>query len=102
MYDSRVLWSGDMCMTLSEHTSTLPRLVVQGHGFEASFLRWARLEKPLQSRHFLTEAMKYDQASKIKSPTKIFTLKIPYKIYIYSHTQKIPYKESKLLWPMGN
>ena len=46
-----------MCMTLSGHTSTLPRLVVQGHGFEASFLRWARLDFSPQRRRFLTEAM---------------------------------------------
>ena len=57
MYDSRVQWSGDMCMTLSGHTSTLPRRVVQGHGFEASFLRWARLDFSPQVRRFLTEAM---------------------------------------------
>ena len=44
-------------MTLSGHTSTLPRLVVQAHGFEASFLRWARFDFSDQSRRFLTEAM---------------------------------------------
>ena len=58
MYDSRVQRSGDMCMTLSGHTSTLPRLVVQGYGFEASFLRWARLDFSPQRRRFLTKAMK--------------------------------------------
>ena len=44
-------------MTLSGHTSTLSRLVVQSPGFEASFLRWARLDFSPQSRRFLTEAM---------------------------------------------
>ena len=38
MHDNRVLSSGDMCMTLSGHTSTLPRLVVQGHDFEGHSL----------------------------------------------------------------
>ena len=46
-----------MCMTLSGYTSTLPRLVVQCHGFEASFLIWAKLEKLDQNRRVLTEAM---------------------------------------------
>ena len=44
-------------MTRSGHTTALPRLVVQGHGFEASFLRWARLDFSPQRRRFLTEAM---------------------------------------------
>ena len=35
MHDIRVQLSGDMCMTLSVHTSTLPHLVVQGRVFEA-------------------------------------------------------------------
>ena len=44
MHDIRVLSSRDMtlCMTLSGHTSTLPRPVVQSHGFEAPFLRLAQ------------------------------------------------------------
>ena len=46
-----------MCMTLSGHTSTLPRLVVQGHGFEASFLRWAQVKYVAQIRRFITKAM---------------------------------------------
>ena len=46
-----------LCMTLSGHTSTLPRLVVQGHGFEASYLRWAKLDFSDQSGCILTEAM---------------------------------------------
>ena len=37
--------------------SPLPRLVVQGHGFEASFLRWARLDFSPQRRCLLTEVM---------------------------------------------
>jgi hypothetical protein len=48
-----------MCMTLSGHTSTLPRLVVQGHGFEASFLRWAQVKYVPQVWRFLTKAMKW-------------------------------------------
>ena len=46
-------------MNLSGHTtcSTLPRLVFQGHGFEASFLIWARLDFSHQKIYFLTEAM---------------------------------------------
>ena len=46
-----------MCMTLSGHTSTLSRLVVQSPGFEASFLRWAKLDFCGQSGCFLTETM---------------------------------------------
>ena len=47
MYDIRVLSSGDMtlCVTLSGHTSTRSRLVVQGPGFEASFLSWALVKE---------------------------------------------------------
>ena len=46
-----------MCMTLSGHTSTLPRLVVQGHGFKASYLRWAQVKYVPQMGCFLTKAM---------------------------------------------
>ena len=40
MHDIMVLWSGDnvMCMTLSGHTSTLPRLVVWGAGFQGHYI----------------------------------------------------------------
>ena len=59
MHDIRVLSSGDMCMTLSGHTSTLPRLVVQGHGFEASFLRWAQVKYVPHVGRFITKAMMF-------------------------------------------
>ena len=54
MHDIRVLSSGDKCMTLSGHTSTLPSLVVPGPGF---VLRWAKSQKYLQKVCFLTVAM---------------------------------------------
>ena len=38
MHDIRVLQSGDMCMTLSGHTSTLLRLVIWGDDFEGHSL----------------------------------------------------------------
>ena len=45
-----------MCMTLSGHTSPLTPSS-SGPGFEASFLRWARLDLPHQISCFLTDAM---------------------------------------------
>ena len=56
-------------MTLSGHTSTLPRLVVQGHGFEASFLRWARVKYVPQVRRFITVAMTYIYILFLCAPT---------------------------------
>ena len=51
MHDIRVLSSGDMCMTLSGHTSTLPRLVVQGRVFEGSLLQSGFGGKKCPNRH---------------------------------------------------
>ena len=56
-----------MCMTLSGHTSTLPRLVVQGHGFEASFLRWAQVKYVHQVRRFITVAMKCARIAELET-----------------------------------
>ena len=56
MRDIRVLQSGDttmsLCMTLSGHTSNLPRLVVQGHGFEASLLQSGIGQNSLFLHHY--------------------------------------------------
>ena len=63
-----------MCMTLSGHTSTLPRLVFQGPGFEASFQIWAGLDfSPLISR-FLTEAMTLHFVAFYKNKSLLFVL----------------------------
>ena len=57
MHGIRVLSSGDMCMTRSGHTSTLPRLVVQGRGFEASLFQSGFGQKSLQTGPFMTEGV---------------------------------------------
>ena len=63
MHDIRVLQSGDnvmtmsLCMTLSGHTSTLPRLVVQGHVFEGSWLQSGFGQKSTYFFTFMTEGV---------------------------------------------
>ena len=54
-----------MCTTLLGHTSTLPRLVVLGHGFEASFLDSAKSQMFHHAPCFMTEAMKYTKVAQI-------------------------------------
>ena len=48
-----------LCMTLSGHTSTLPRLVVQGRVFEASLLHSSFGQKSAQTYPFMTEGVNY-------------------------------------------
>ena len=45
MYDVSLPKRGDMCMTLPCPISTLPRLIILGRGFDASFLRLALAKK---------------------------------------------------------
>ena len=48
-----------MCMTLSGHTSTLPRLVVQGRVFEASLLQSGFGQKSKDTYTIMTEGVPY-------------------------------------------
>ena len=47
-----------MCMTLSGHTSTLPRLVVQGRVFEAPLLQSGFGQKSTYTGTIMTEGVK--------------------------------------------
>ena len=46
-----------MCMTLSGHTSTLPRLVFQGRVFEGSWLQSGFGQKSAHFGTFMTEGV---------------------------------------------
>ena len=70
MHDIRVLSSGDMCMTLSGHTSTLLRLVVQGRVFEGSWLQSGFGQKSAHFYTIMTEGVIYFKTRTLHIPVR--------------------------------